>query len=147
MLGAGSDVDDTVQEAFVKAYASMRRFRPGSAFRPWLLRIVANETHNQRRSRTRRAARELRASDWGADLRAAGAEVDALDSIRDERLVTAVGRLPDGLRRVICCRYLLELSEVETATVLRLPKGTVKSRLHRGLARLREEVTDEPGQP
>jgi RNA polymerase sigma-70 factor (ECF subfamily) len=58
LLGAGSDADDVVQEAFVKAYGALRGFREGAAFRPWLLRIVANETRNLVRSRGRRSRRE-----------------------------------------------------------------------------------------
>ena len=46
LLGAGSDADDVVQEAFVKAYRGLAGFRVGAPFRPWLLRIVANETKN-----------------------------------------------------------------------------------------------------
>ena len=49
LLGAGGDAEDVVQEAFVKAYAALDRFRPGAPFRPWLLRIVANETRNLHR--------------------------------------------------------------------------------------------------
>ncbi len=45
-LGAGADADDVVQESFVKAYRALGSFRSGSAFRPWLLRIVTNETRN-----------------------------------------------------------------------------------------------------
>ena len=51
LLGAGGDAEDVVQEAFVKAYAALDRFRPGAPFRPWLLRIVANETRNLHRVR------------------------------------------------------------------------------------------------
>ena len=58
LLGAGADAEDVVQEAFVKAYGALGRFRDGAAFRPWLLRIVANETENLHRSAGRRAARE-----------------------------------------------------------------------------------------
>jgi RNA polymerase sigma-70 factor (ECF subfamily) len=47
------------------------------------------------------------------------------------------------LREVVTCRYLLDLSETETATALHIPRGTVKSRLSRALARLREEVDDD----
>ena len=57
-LGAGSEADDVVQESFVKAYRALGSFRSGSAFRPWLLRIVANETRNLVRSRSRRSRRE-----------------------------------------------------------------------------------------
>jgi DNA-directed RNA polymerase specialized sigma24 family protein len=56
--GAGADSDDVVQEAFVKAYAALPRFRSDGEFRPWLLCIVRNETRSLFRGRTRRAARE-----------------------------------------------------------------------------------------
>src|SRR5919109_3722756 len=51
LVGApAADVDDVVQEAFVRAYAALGRFRPGAPFRPWTLRIVANEARNPRRA-------------------------------------------------------------------------------------------------
>ena len=62
LLGAGDDAQDVVQEAFVKAFRGLRWFRPGAAFRPWLLRIVANEARNLRRSGRRRSAAEFRAA-------------------------------------------------------------------------------------
>ncbi len=60
LLGAGEEADDVVQEAFVKAFRHLSRFRAGEPFGPWLLRIVANETRNLTRSRRRRAALTLR---------------------------------------------------------------------------------------
>ena len=57
-----------------------------------------------------------------------------------ERLLAAVGKLPDKLSHVVACRYLLELDEAATAVVLGVPRGTVKSRLSRGLARLRDDL-------
>src|SRR6266581_8623984 len=60
LLGAGEESDDVVQEAFVKAFRHLSRFRMGEPFGPWLLRIVANETKNVARSRRRRAALALR---------------------------------------------------------------------------------------
>ena len=58
LLGAGADAEDVVQEAFVRAHRSLGRFRAGAQFRPWLLRIVANETRNHHRSAVRRRSRE-----------------------------------------------------------------------------------------
>lgn len=139
LLGAGPDSDDVVQEALVKAYRSLGGFRPGSPFRPWLLRIVANETRNNHRSAVRRAAREDLAGRRLQDL------LDPADAVADRddrrRLLGAVSRLSEKLRRVVVCRYLLELDEQETATVLGLPRGTVKSRLSRGLEQLRSDLS------
>jgi RNA polymerase sigma-70 factor (ECF subfamily) len=69
-------------------------------------------------------------------------EEEALTTDRRQRLLGSVRRLPTDLREVVACRYLLELSEAETAVALQLPHGTVKSRLHRALASLRREVGD-----
>lgn len=139
LLGAGSDAEDVVQEALVKAYRSLGSFRADRPFRPWLLRIVANEARNAHRSAVRRAGREERqARDlWAELLDPAAAVVDREDQAR---LLAAVAGLPEKHRRVVACRYLLELDEADTAVVLGLPRGTVKSRLSRGLTRLREDL-------
>ena len=60
VLAGAAETEDAVQDAFVKAYAALGRFRAGSAFRPWILRIVANEARNRRRSAGRRAGLALR---------------------------------------------------------------------------------------
>jgi RNA polymerase sigma factor (sigma-70 family) len=138
LLGAGADAEDVVQEALVKAYRSLGGFRPGASFRPWLLRIVANEAHNQHRSAVRRSARELSVAPLASDLLDPGDQV--ADRERKEALLAAISGLPDKLRQAVTCRYLLELDEAETATVLGLPRGTVKSRLSRGLARLHDDL-------
>lgn len=139
-LGAGADADDVVQESFVKAYRALDTFRDGAAFRPWLLRIVANETRNVLRSRGRRARREESAVLHDVVLDPAD---QALSNERRAELLAAVQALPDQYRLVVTCRYLLELDEQETATVLGWPRGTVKSRLHRALGRLRAQLPDK----
>jgi RNA polymerase sigma factor (sigma-70 family) len=76
LLGAGEESDDVVQEAFVKAFRHLSRFRAGEPFAPWLLRIVANETRNLTRSRRRRTALALRLSATEPPGPAAGGPVD-----------------------------------------------------------------------
>jgi RNA polymerase sigma-70 factor (ECF subfamily) len=151
LLGAGSDADDVVQEAFVKAYGALGGFRTGSAFRPWLLRIVANETRNLQRSRRRRSRREelvtLPDSILAAGESALDPAAQALSAERRSELLAALRHLPEHYRLVVTCRYLLDLDEQETATVLGWPRGTVKSRLHRALGRLRSLLADQPDQP
>jgi len=136
----GADGDDAVQEAFVKGWSALPRFRGDAPFRTWLLRIVANEARNRRRSASRRSARELRLVDVGVE---ASAESEALAGERRRRLLDAVDALPVKLRDAVACRHLLELSEAETATVLGLPAGTVKSRVSRGLEQLRQTMEVE----
>ncbi|WP_248966059.1 RNA polymerase sigma factor [Sphaerisporangium perillae] len=140
LLGAGEETEDVVQEAFVKAFRHLRTFRREAAFRPWLLRIVANETHTITRSRGRRADLVLKA---GAepDLRVPDDPEDvAIATDRRAKLLSAVRALPEREREAVVCRYFLQLSESETAEVLGCPLGSVKSRTFRGLARLRKEV-------
>ena len=138
IAGDAADAEEATQDAFVKAHRALGRFRSGEPFRPWLLTIVTNEARNRRRSRGRRAALALRAADPGAP----GEDPDAaaLASERRERLLTAVERLRDDDQEVLACRYFLELSEEETAAALGIARGTVKSRTHRALERLQEEL-------
>jgi RNA polymerase sigma-70 factor (ECF subfamily) len=147
LLGAGSEADDVVQEAFVKAYGALGGFRAGAPFRPWLLRIVSNETRNLIRSRRRRSHREelasLPDSVWSAAESALDPASQAVSLERRAELIKALRDLPEQYRLVVTCRYLLDLDEGETATVLGWPRGTVKSRLHRALGRLRSQLPDK----
>ena len=144
LTGSAADAEEAAQDAFVKAYRALGRFRRGAALRPWLLRIVANEAHNRRRSAARRERLALRAAaqDRPGDA-VPSPEAALLVGEERERLLAAVESLPDEQRDTVTCRYFLELSEEETATVLRVRRGTVKSRLARGLDRLRAELGEE----
>lgn len=143
VLAGPSDAEDIVQEAFVKAYRALGRFREESAFRPWLLRIVTNEAHNARRAAGRRAALADRSQRLAPVATTAdSAEDTTLVAQQRAALLRAVDALPVRLRMVVVCRYLLDLSEAETCQVLGLRKGTAKSRLSRGLAKLREGVVE-----
>ncbi len=133
-----ADAEDAAQEGFVKAWRALARFRTGEPLRPWLLTIVANEARNRRRSAGRRAALALRvARDEGVS---GSAESEALAHESREALLDALSRMRPDDRLVLGCRYLLELSEAETAAALGVAQGTVKSRTSRALARLRGEV-------
>lgn len=136
-----SDAEDATQEAFVKAYAALPRFRAGAPFRPWLLRIVANEARNRRRSAGRREGLALRvAADRPSGDAAPSPEAAVLADEARATLFAALRALRDEDREVVGARYLLGLSESETADALGIPRGTVKSRLSRALGRLRGEL-------
>ncbi len=141
LFGAGDDADDVVQESFVKAFRALPRFRADGSFRPWLLSIVVNETRNLHRSARRRALLSLRVARQpiGAAEPTDPAAV-AVDRERSAVLLDAVRSLSERERAVVSCRYLLELTEAETAAILGLPVGTVKSRLSRSLRRLEAEL-------
>ena len=136
-----ADAEDAAQEAFVKAYYALGRFRAGEAFRPWILRIVANEAKNRRRSAGRRERLALRvAGERGPGGAAPSPETAAVEVERREDLLAALDHLPERDRLVVAYRYLLELSEAETAEALGVRPGTVRSRLSRALGKLRTEM-------
>ncbi|MGW1881030.1 RNA polymerase sigma factor [Streptomyces sp. NPDC001970] len=149
--GAGADAEDVVQTAFFKAYRSLGGFRDGSAFRPWLLRIVANETRNTVRSAVRMralAGREAMLLGAGEPLIPDSADpaAAAVAEERRGRLLAALDELGEEQRQVVIHRYLLELDETETAQALGWPRGTVKSRLNRALKKLERLLPGEaPG--
>ena len=144
LFAPGGDEEDAVQEAFVKAHAALGRFRMDAPFRPWLLRIVANEARNRRRSATRRTGLALRAGEGRRpDDAAPSPESAVLAGERRSTLLAAVNALRDEDREVIAVRYFLDLSEAEAATTLGIPRGTVKSRLSRALGRLREQLATD----
>lgn len=145
VTGDASEAEDATQEAFVKAYRALDRFRRGAPFRPWLLAIVTNEARNRRRAAGRRANLTLRAAAEGqiATTMAVSPEAAVVAAERREELLAQVGGLSEGDRLVINYRYFLGLSEEETAMTLGCARGTVKSRLSRAIARLRRAMAKE----
>ena len=138
VTGDAADAEDAAQEAFVNAYYALGRFRAGAPFRPWLLRIVANEARNRRMAAHRRTALAQRAlvaqtSGEAAPSPEAAAEADEFRAT----LVASLRRLRDDDRLILAYRLFFDLSEAEMAEALKCPKGTVKSRLSRALGRLR----------
>ena len=137
-----SDAEDVTQEAFVKAYHALGRFRQDSPFRPWLLRIVRNEALNQRRRHNRQDRLGVRlASDRLSGDAALSPETVVVSGSERESVLAAVNGLPERYRQVVALRYLLGLSEAETAETLGIPPGTVKSRTARALSRLERALS------
>ncbi|MEX2424398.1 MAG: RNA polymerase sigma factor [Acidimicrobiia bacterium] len=143
VVGDPTEAEDVTQDAFVKAHRNLHRFTSGRPFRPWLLTIVRNESRNRRRRRGRQAQLTLRAArDPVSEGATPSSESGVIAEETRRRLLDAVNGLPEHYRLVVGCRYLLELSEAETAAVLGVSTGTVKSRTARGLERLRAVVTE-----
>jgi len=135
---AGPAAEDAVQEGFVKAHAALARFRAGRPFRPWLFRIVANEAKNRARSAGRRARLALRAArDRASGDAVPSPEAEVLEDEMRRGLLDALSSLRAEDREVIAYRFFLDMSEVEMAAALGVPRGTVKSRLSRSVKRLR----------
>lgn len=143
ITGSGVEAEDATQEACVKAWLALGRFRPAAPFRPWLVQIAVNEARNRRRAAGRRAGLALRvSSDAAGPHVASSAETETLAAEERARLAAAVRRLSEGDQLVIAARYFLGLSEAEAAVALKLHRGTVKSRLSRALRRLRSQLEE-----
>lgn len=135
------EAEDVTQEAFIRAYGALARFRPGSPFRPWLLAIVRNVASNRRRSRGRQVGLVMRvAADPASGGAAPSPEAEVLGEERARQVLDAVEALPERYRLVVACRYLLGLSEAETAGTLGIAAGTVKSRTSRALQQMRQRL-------
>ena len=138
IVADADEARDAAQDGFLRAYGALRGFRAGSEFRPWLLRIVANAARNRRRSSNRRVSLALRAAvEAPADGRVPSPEATVLAAERRALLLGAIERLSLEDRDVIVMRWFGELTEAEMAAALDCPRGTVKSRLSRAMARLR----------
>ncbi|MDQ1417621.1 MAG: hypothetical protein QOF81_3234, partial [Acidimicrobiaceae bacterium] len=140
ITGNAADADDAASEAMVKAFYALDRFRADDPFRPWLLRIVANEARNRRRSSGRRARLAERLAGGAGSGRPGGrsglpssgasgasgaageaapsAEDTVIAAIEHRALFDAVGALGERDREVVALRFFAELSEAETAAVL-----------------------------
>ena len=142
VLGDAAEAQDAAQEAFVKAYRAIDRFREGSAFRPWLLRIVSNAARNRRRAAGRRRGLQLRAE--AATRSATPRSVGRGDRCCETSAAGRCWRRSTPSRRedrlVIGARYFLDLPEAEIAALAGVARGTVKSRLSRARARLAQAL-------
>lgn len=135
---------DAAQDAFVRAYRALNTFRLGEPFRPWLMRIVTNQALNRIQASKRRAnmnERYVLAETENRGPSDAQAHLETRE--QNEKLMRAVQRLKPEEQMLISLRYFLELPEAEVAHTLNIPQGTVKSRLHRTLAKLREIIARE----
>ena len=136
---------DATQEAFINIHRSLPRFRTAEPFRPWLLAIVGNRARNLIRADRRRfAAWQRVVADHGPQgPTAPSAERVVADADRRRRVLAAVEDLPETDRVIIQCRYFADLGEAETAALLGIARGTVKSRLSRARKRLRARLEGE----
>lgn len=142
IVGDAAEADDAAQDAFLQAYRALATYRGDGPFGAWLRRIgvrVAVARHTARRDFVRLDADQLDPQaatlQSGDDPEARTLDFESRSGIRD-----AVANLPAPQRDVILLRFYSDLSLQEIAELTRNPVGTVKSRLHRGIAGLREHL-------
>lgn len=140
ILGEAADAEEIAQEAFVRAYLSLDYFDEDRPFRPWVLQITRNLARNRRRSLGRYWANLRR---WWQKQPEPVEHSSGQQRDNARLLWQAVRQLKPAWQEAIYLRYFLDLSEAEMATALDIAPGTVKSRLHRGLAALKELVEQD----
>jgi RNA polymerase sigma-70 factor (ECF subfamily) len=136
--------EELTQETFVKAWRGLPGFRTGEPFRPWLMRIAVNQVVSHKRRRFL-AIVPLPESDYGLPRSEHSPEATAILADDGGRLRQAIAELPGDQRRAVVLRYYADLSIPEIAAATGWPEGTVKSRLHRALERMKTvlESNDE----
>lgn len=137
LLGDPDEAEDVAQETFVRVYRALKGFDSERPLRPWLLRIASNLAHNRHRFIGRYLANLTRFARQNPERIKPTLPAQQDDS---QVLWQAVRRLAQPFQEVIYLRYFLDLPESEMADTLNIPTGTVKSRLHRALAKLREII-------
>ena len=138
MLGPADEVDDVVQDTFIRAYETLDRFRGNAAFATYLHRIAINRSLDALRRRKRWQNRFVRHEE--AALPAAGPSMEEdIERSDQARLVhAAIGQLKPDHRAVVALRLLEGFSTRETSDILGITYGTVLSRLSRAMQALRE---------
>jgi RNA polymerase sigma-70 factor (ECF subfamily) len=142
LTGDADEAADVAQETFIRAYQAIGRFDLSRPLRPWLLRIATNLARNRRRSLGRYLA-ALRRLLLAEPPRTASVAEHSSQRMEAQTLWQAVRQLSRADQEVIYLRYFLDLSEAEMSKTLEIAPGTVKSRLHRALGRLRTVIAQE----
>jgi len=138
LTGSSHDGDDLVQIALERGLANLDRWRPGTRMDSWLLRIAYNAWIDELRARKRRGV-HLDVDDM-ADLAGGDARTDAHGRLEVAALREAMAGLSEEYRAVIVLVAIEGLSYQETADTLKIPIGTVMSRLSRARATLAEKL-------
>src|SRR5258706_7621566 len=141
LLGDPDDAEDIAQETFLRAWKYLRRFDATRPLRPWLLSIASNLASNRRRSAGRYFSALTRA--FRDEPISSNMEEKSSQHMQANDLWKAVQTLNVADQQIVYLRYFLDLSVAETAEVLQVAEGTVKSRLSRALEKLRNIIQQD----
>ena len=141
LLGDPDDAEDIAQETFLRAWKYLKRFDSTRPLRPWLLSIASNLASNRRRSAGRYFAALTRA--FRDEPISVTIEEKSSQHMQANDLWKAVQTLSISDQQIVYLRYFLDLSVAETAEVLQVAEGTVKSRLSRALEKLRTIIKQD----
>ena len=137
MCGSEADADEVAQEAFLSAWKGLPNFRGDSQFSTWLYQLTSHAAIDlMRREKRQIAAEDI--TEVSAPDPAPGPQQQAERSEQRQAVRDAILQLTPEYRQIVVLRFLEELSYEEIGAMLALPSGTVKSRLNRARAQLKE---------
>lgn len=147
LTGDEEDASDVVQEAYLRAFKGLKRFRGDARFSTWMYRITANCANNQLGKRNKHRHEELERDAHVRDERPAIDPDLRLDrSVLRDELTEAIATLPEGLRAVVVLRDVYDLPHDAIAAELGISVSAAKVRLHRARKRLRQELFPLPNE-
>lgn len=137
LMGNASETDDIVQDTYLQAHRSLDKYNPTRPFHAWLIGIAMKQVQTCRRKKWK----YWRLIERAQALKAIQADfsIELTDKMSHQPLIHKVDRLPFKLRQVIILHYFNQYSQEEISVLLNLPLGTVKSRIHAGLTKLRKK--------
>ena len=141
LLGDPDEAEDIAQETFLRAWKHLKRFDATRPLRPWLLSIASNLASNRHRSAGRYLAALTRA--FRDEPTSVTIEEKSSQHLQANDLWKAVQTLNLPDQQIVYLRYFLDLSVAETAEVLQVAEGTVKSRMSRALEKLRNVIQQD----
>ncbi|GLV66255.1 RNA polymerase sigma factor [Bacillus mycoides] len=133
-----TDVVDVVQEIYIQLYESLRKYDSEKPFRPWLIGLAIKQIHSYRRKRWMRLRIVKKAEEQRKPVQIDFSS-DVVSKISNQKLIELIHKLPYKLKQIIILRYLHDYSQEEVAQILHIPIGTVKSRIHAALKKLRQK--------
>jgi RNA polymerase sigma-70 factor (ECF subfamily) len=143
LVGSFDAAEDIVQEAFVKAYGALKTFRSEYSFYPWLATIARNLAYNYiQREEKKESLDSLQEKGYDPQSTDLGPLAMLLNDESQKRFYEAVKALPTQFRTVFVLRHFEGLDYTQIASYLKIPPGTVDSRLHRARQMLLEALKD-----
>ncbi len=147
VIGDADEAADAAQDAFLAAYRKLAQFRGDARFTTWLHRIAVNACYDSLRRRSRQPMLRL-VDDEGAPFEAGPAQPDHADQVvGSHSAAVALASIPEEFRVAIVLADVEDIPYDEIASILDVPVGTVKSRVHRGRIALAKAMGVERGEP
>ncbi|MEC0371285.1 sigma-70 family RNA polymerase sigma factor [Paenibacillus chibensis] len=133
-----SDAEDVIQEIYIQVYRSLGKFDINRPFRPWLMGVVMRQIQSHRRKSWTnvRTIKKAERMDQAVEYDFAS---EVVNKVSNRSLLASVDRLPYKLKQVVILHYLNDYTQDEIAAALEIPLGTVKSRIHAALQKMRKK--------